>query len=187
MLRASDLSENNRDVHYELGLAHALGKPTVLVAPKGIPLFFDVTQERMLTYEKEDPFWGATLREKITQALTETLLKPDTAIPTAFMHLKPTRIETDEVIVRLRRIEERLLEIVAGGQPFDRASRSSLQDKLHGLPAAEAQAELLLETMEPKSVIRQLMMEGYREAMAESAAATAAARRRAPRGASPQE
>jgi hypothetical protein len=30
----ADITENNRNVHYELGLAHALGKPTILVAPR---------------------------------------------------------------------------------------------------------------------------------------------------------
>lgn|SRR5262245_33364730 len=144
----ADLSENNRNVHYELGLAHALGKPTVLVAPKGLPLFFDVTQERVLTYKNTIRFWGVSLREKITRALTETVRKPDTAIPTAFMHIKPARIETDEVVVRLRRIEERLTEIATN--VVARPSASSLQDKIDGLPAAAAQAARLLETMEPR-------------------------------------
>lgn len=183
----ADLSENNRNVHYELGLAHALGKPTVLVAPKGLQMFFDVTQERMLTYEKDDPFWGVGLREKITRALSETLLKPDTAIPTAFMHIKPARIETDEVIVRLRRIEERLTEIASGAHVVGRAVPSSLQDKIHGLPAAETQAERLLQTMDPEAAVRQLMMEGYRAAMAESAVATVASRKRAARDGAPKE
>jgi len=180
----ADLSENNRNVHYELGLAHALGKPTVLVAPKGLPLFFDVTQERMLTYEKDDPFWGVTLREKITQALTETIAKPDTAIPTAFIHIKPTRLESDEVVVRLRRIEERLSEIAAAavGSFTDRSLRSSLQDKLQSLPAAELQAQHLLETLEASDAIRQLRNEGFPPAMAEAAVASAAARQRAGRG-----
>jgi len=173
----ADLSENNRNVHYELGLAHALGKPTVLVAPKGVPLFFDVTQERMLTYDKDDPFWGVSLRERITRALSETLRKPETAIPTAFMHIKPARIETDEVVVRLRRIEERLTELASGSQFGARAFQSSLQEKIHGLPAAEVQAERLLATMEPHAAVRQLMIEGYGAAMAESAVATAASRR----------
>jgi hypothetical protein len=48
----------------------------------------------------------------------------------------------------------------------------------------EAQAELLLETMEARDAIRQLMNEGYRQAMEESAVATTAARQRALRGAS---
>jgi hypothetical protein len=172
----ADISENNRNVHYELGLAHALGKPTVMVAPKTLPLFFDVGQERMLTYDKDDPFWGTQLRETITRALYETIQRPETAIPTAFMHIKPSRIETDEVVVRLRRIEERLAELAVAGRPVARSFESSLQDKIHGLPAAEAHAERLLQTMEPREAIRQLMMEGYREAMAESAVATAEAR-----------
>jgi len=68
----ADITESNRNVHYELGLARALGKPTVLLAPKGLPLFFDVGQERMLAYEKDDPFWGARLTTAIAQALAET-------------------------------------------------------------------------------------------------------------------
>jgi hypothetical protein len=51
----ADISESNRNVHYELGIAHALGKPTVLIAPKNLPLFFDIGQERMLTYARTIP------------------------------------------------------------------------------------------------------------------------------------
>src|SRR4051812_43641690 len=46
----ADISESNRNVHYELGLAHALGKPTILVAPENLPHFFDVGQERMISF-----------------------------------------------------------------------------------------------------------------------------------------
>lgn len=52
-----DISENNRNVHYELGVAHALGRPTVLVAPRSMPVFFDTGQERMALYDKDNPFW----------------------------------------------------------------------------------------------------------------------------------
>jgi hypothetical protein len=34
----ADITEVNRNVHYELGLAHALGKPTILVAPVDMKL-----------------------------------------------------------------------------------------------------------------------------------------------------
>jgi hypothetical protein len=169
----ADISESNRNVHYELGLAHALGKPTVLVAPKGIPLFFDVGQERMLGYEKDNPFWGAELRTKIAQALKETIRNPETAIPTAFMHIKPSRVETDEVVVRLRRIEERLVELAASqsGKP---QFESSLQYKIKGLPAAEEEAKRLLPRMSQKEVIERLEQAGFGRAMAESAVAMAA-------------
>jgi hypothetical protein len=174
----ADVTENNRNVHYELGLAHALGKPTVLVAPAGMPLFFDVGQERIVTYGKDNPFWGADLRAKITRSAQETLRAPETAIPTAFMHIKPARFETDEVIVRLRRIEEQIGELLRSGQVGGRSLQSRYREIIKGLPAAEAMAERLLQTLEPEDVVRRLMIEGYGEAMAESAVATAAARPR---------
>jgi hypothetical protein len=169
----ADITDNNRNVHYELGLAHALGKPTVLVAPKGAQLFFDVGQERMLSYEKDDPFWGAELRKKISQALKETIRSPETAIPTAFMHIKPSRIETDEVVIRLRRIEERLGELIAS-QTGRLQFESSLQYKMHGLPAAEEEAGLLLQRMSPEEAIETLERHGIGRIMAESAVAMAA-------------
>jgi hypothetical protein len=171
----ADISEGNRNVHYELGLAHALGKPTILVAPKGLPLFFDVGQERMLSYEKDDPFWGTQLGTTITQALVETLRSPETAIPTAFMHIKPSRVETDEVIVRLRRIEERLAEMAYSSQ-LVRRFESPLQEKILGLPAAEAEAARLVQVMSPTLAIEQLERAGFGRAMAEAAVATAASR-----------
>ena len=172
----ADISESNRNVHYELGLAHALGKPTILVAPKGLQLFFDVGQERMLAYDKDSPSWGAELRTQIAQAIKQTIQSPETAIPTAFMHIKPSRVGADEVVMRLRRIEERLVEIVASGQLGRPRFESSLQDKIQSLPAAEKEAERLLPKMSQKDVVEWLMNDGYKRAMAESAVATAAGR-----------
>jgi len=177
----ADISETNRNVHYELGLAHALGKPTVLVAPEGMPLFFDVGQERMVTYDKNDAFWGTELRTKVARTIEETMRAPQTAIPTAFMHIKPVRHEADEVIVRLRRIEEQIGEVAR----IALAGRSNVESRLgqliKGLPAAEAIAEQLLQTMEPKEVIQRLITDGFGVYMAESAVATAAARARRPK------
>ena len=171
----ADISEGNRNVHYELGLAHALGKPTVLVAPKGLQLFFDVGQERMLSYEKDDPFWGSQLRATIAQALAETIRSPETAIPTAFMHIKPSRIETDEVVVRLRRIEERLSEMAYSSHVL-RKFESPLHEKILGLPAAEEEAARLIRVMSAPQAIEQLERTGFGRAMAEAAVATAASR-----------
>lgn len=172
----ADISESNRNVHYELGLAHALGKPTVLVAPKNLPLFFDIGQERMLTYDKDNPFWGVELRQTITQALSETIRSPETAIPTAFMHIKPSRVETDEVMVRLRRIEERIVEIARARDIGKVQFESSLREKMLGLPAAEAEAQRLLQAMDQRAAVDELERAGFGRAMAESAVAVAARR-----------
>jgi hypothetical protein len=169
-----DLSENNRNVHYELGLAHALGRPTLLVAPDGMPLFFDVGQERMVTYDKNDPFWGAELRRLLARALSETVAQPATAIPTAFMHIKPTRVEADEVIVRLRRIEEQLAELSRNAIIRHPEIQSGFAEKLMSPLTAQAEAARLLKTLSTQDAIRQLVIEGYRQAMAEDAVFVAA-------------
>jgi hypothetical protein len=89
------------------------------------------------------------------------------------MHIKPSRVETDEVVVRLRRIEERLVELAASqsGKP---QFESSLQYKIKGLPAAEEEAKRLLPRMSQKEVIERLEQAGFGRAMAESAVAMAA-------------
>jgi len=172
----ADITESNRNVHYELGLAHALGRPTLLVAPREVPLFVDVGLERMLTYDKDDPFWGTELRAKIAQALQQTVRNPATAIPTAFMHIKPSRMETDEVVILLRRIEERLADMASRGDLARRLPASGLADKIHGLPAAEEEAERLLLRMSPAEAVDRLLSAGVPKAMAEAAIAVAARR-----------
>jgi hypothetical protein len=130
----------------------------------------------MVTYQKENPFWGTDLRDKITRTIEETMRAPETAIPTAFVHIKPSRFEVDEFVVRLRRIGEQRGELLRSGQTGAQLLQSRFSTIIKGLPAAEAQAERLLQTLEPREVIQRLMIDGYGEAMAESAVATAAAR-----------
>ena len=171
-----DVTDNNRNVHYELGLAHALGKPTVLISPVETPLFFDIGQERMLTYDKNDAFWGTRLKGAVVKALVETTAAPETAIPTAFMHIKPSRVVSDETIIRLRRIEEQLFELSRSITSRSVEPRSGLAEKLHSPVAAQGRAAVLLQTLSRDEAIRQLVSEGYRPAMAEDAVAVSVRR-----------
>jgi hypothetical protein len=175
----ADITEVNRNVHYELGLAHALGKPTILVAPVDMKLFFDVGQERMLTYSQKDAFWGGHLRAALTKAVQETLANPSSAIPTVFMHVKPSRLEVDETTMRMRKIEELLAEllrtIVATG---DGTPPSRLRGLMKGLPTAEDEAERLLASCDRQAAVRSLVTAGYGQIMAETAVLNAAARMR---------
>ena len=47
----ADITPVNQNVFYELGYAHALGKPTVLLAERGKQLPFDVSGYRVLIYD----------------------------------------------------------------------------------------------------------------------------------------
>jgi hypothetical protein len=47
----ADISEINPNVYYEIGYAHALNKPTIILAEKGTKLPFDISPFRVLFYE----------------------------------------------------------------------------------------------------------------------------------------
>jgi nucleoside 2-deoxyribosyltransferase len=47
----AEITPENRNVFYELGYAHALGKPTIMLAERGTDLPFDVSGYRVLLYE----------------------------------------------------------------------------------------------------------------------------------------
>ena len=47
----AEVTPSNQNVFYELGYAHALGKPTILLAERGKLLPFDITGYRCLFYE----------------------------------------------------------------------------------------------------------------------------------------
>src|SRR6185503_5802215 len=68
----ADLSGMNPNVLYELGLAHALGKPVVLVASRVDDIPFDLRGLRVLIYDKDDEAWGTKLRQDITKALVQS-------------------------------------------------------------------------------------------------------------------
>ncbi len=81
----ADLSGKNPNVFYELGLAHALGKPVVLVANNIDDVPFDLRSLRVIVYEKEDESWGEHLRERVVNALLETCKDLASAVPLPFV------------------------------------------------------------------------------------------------------
>ena len=54
----AELTSRNPNVFYELGLAHALKKPVVLVSSNEADVPFDVRHIRVIYYDVNDPFWG---------------------------------------------------------------------------------------------------------------------------------
>ena len=63
VLRA-DLAGKNPNVFYELGLAHALAKPVVLLSENLDDVPFDLRALRVITFNKNVPDWGKLLGEK---------------------------------------------------------------------------------------------------------------------------
>jgi len=67
-------------VLYELGLAHALRKPVVLVSSNEADVPFDVRHVRVIYYDMHDPFWGQKLIEKVAENILSALQNPLEAI-----------------------------------------------------------------------------------------------------------
>lgn len=78
----ADLSGKNPNVFYELGLAHALAKPVILISPESEDIPFDIQSIRHIRYNKDDHDWGA----KLTERLKNSLLLPDliSTVPSIF-------------------------------------------------------------------------------------------------------
>lgn len=66
----ADISEDNVNVGYEVGIAHTLGRPVVFissVSPEMIPFY--LKPYKIIHYRRTEPGWEAKLAREITQAL----------------------------------------------------------------------------------------------------------------------
>ena len=76
----AELTGRNPNVFYELGVAHALKKPVVLVSADEQDVPFDVKHIRVITYDKHEPFWGDNLITKVAENIVSALSNPAEAI-----------------------------------------------------------------------------------------------------------
>jgi len=81
----ADLTGKNPNVLYELGLAHAIGKPVILIVETMEDIPYDLRALRIIEYDKNAYNWGDLLRKKIVNALKEVILSPIKAVPHAFL------------------------------------------------------------------------------------------------------
>lgn len=76
----AELTTKNPNVFYELGLAHALKKPVVLVSSNENDVPFDLKHIRVIYYDLSDPFWGSKLIDKIAENILSAIKNPEEAI-----------------------------------------------------------------------------------------------------------
>ena len=76
----AELTTRNPNVFYELGLAHALKKPVVLVSSNESDVPFDVRHIRVIYYDVNDPFWGEKLMAKVAENILSAIKNPEEAV-----------------------------------------------------------------------------------------------------------
>ncbi|MCZ2155435.1 MAG: hypothetical protein LC114_16285 [Bryobacterales bacterium] len=69
----AELTTRNPNVFYELGLAHALKKPVVLVSSNEGDVPFDLKHIRVIYCDVTDPFWGAKRLDKVAENILSAL------------------------------------------------------------------------------------------------------------------
>jgi hypothetical protein len=76
----AELTNRNANVLYELGIAHALRKPVVLISSNEEDVPYDLRHVRVIYYQVADPFWGEKLIAKVAENIISALKNPKEAI-----------------------------------------------------------------------------------------------------------
>ena len=76
----AELTQRNPNVFYELGLAHALKKPVVLISSNEDDVPFDLQHIRVIYYDVNDPFWGQKLLSKVAENILSAIENPEEAV-----------------------------------------------------------------------------------------------------------
>lgn len=84
----ADLTGKNPNVFYELGLAHAIAKPVILITESEEDIPFDLRAIRIIKYDKNQHDWGKELESSITKALKEITVNPNDSIPAQFLKVE---------------------------------------------------------------------------------------------------
>lgn len=72
----AELTGKNPNVLYEIGLAHAIGKPVIILTRNAEDVPFDLKALRYLFYDVNDPFWGDNLKIGIQSLVKKVLENP---------------------------------------------------------------------------------------------------------------
>jgi len=165
----ADLTGKNPNVFYELGLAHALAKPAILVTESLEDIPFDLRGLRIIQYDKNDPAWGSLLKDKIKASIKEILQSPESAVLPTFLDVnttapKPSLTPQEKEVIQLKQdlnmLQRELTNIrdVRIGRSVSAPESTTLR-RVHSSDEADQLIRELMELKVPKSMIEQHVTE----------------------------
>lgn len=101
----AELSGRNPNVMYEIGLAHAIGKPIVLLTRNQEDVPFDLRALRYIYYDPNNPTWGEDLRAELTKVVRKILETPSLGAHLGGVHVYATVPEAPEQPLSRRKDE----------------------------------------------------------------------------------
>jgi len=102
----ADLTGRNPNVFYELGLAHAIGKPVVLLSKTTEDIPFDLQGTRTIIYDVQSPTWAKELATALTKSLGEVTKSPKRFVPAPFL-----TVDASERAPTVSALEQRLVAV----------------------------------------------------------------------------
>lgn len=76
VLLIADVTGKNPNVNYELGAAHALNKPVIIISQSIDDIPFDYRHRRSIVYNQNEFGWEIKLKNKIAKTIEETFKNP---------------------------------------------------------------------------------------------------------------
>ncbi|MCW7471761.1 hypothetical protein [Leptospira kanakyensis] len=147
----ADLTHKNPNVFYELGLAHALAKPAILLAESMDDVPFDLRALRVLVYDKNIPDWGKVLKEKIQASIREILTTPSSSVLPAFLDTKDTSPKPT-----ITPVEKDLLELKQQMELLRESFRQNTTSQIEPEEARSRIERYLMQGMPTSAIIHRL-------------------------------
>lgn len=94
-----EVTGKNPNVNYELGIAHALRKPAIIITQNINDVPFDYRHLRVVTYDQKKVDWSQQLRQAISKTILAVLADPNKALawnPKNEAVTTPRASDTDE-------------------------------------------------------------------------------------------
>ncbi len=155
----ADLSGKNANVLYELGLAHAIAKPVILITESLDDIPFDLRALRVIEYDKNAPDWGNLLKENIESSIKEILKSPLKSVLPAFLEVQE-RVKSQPISPH----DKELLEIRQELDLLRREMRSKSEHRQKPrIPAAKAEFiinDLICKGFSDENIFDDLSLQG---------------------------
>lgn len=157
----AELTGRNPNVFYELGLAHAVGRPVVLVTQDLEDVPFDLQHLRILQYNTVNADWSSKLQGDLTKAITETMRDPMAAL--AFPPVEQAEGATPKVKRPTAKKRPTSPRAADGTPSADLSSQYAL--KLFGALPAEGKIRLMELALTGRELTQAEILEVFLEAM----------------------
>lgn len=108
----AELTGKNPNVLYELGLAHSLGKPAIIITRNEADVPFDLKHLRYIFYDVNDPNWGVNLQQSLTKAIQN--INESTSFSSHLGGITITGSMPLPTVDVLKKVEEKNIENIAG-------------------------------------------------------------------------